>query len=128
MGGIGVAEVAGKGMSGRGEAVLEVLAGLRNCVGDEVLMDIRASNQQRGGERDADGAADVAHEIEETAGVADLLVAQCAVGSGVDGHEDKAETESGDENGQQQGRWRDVERDGAEVERGESEGEETKGE
>ncbi len=92
----GTTEVVLKGV----EAVLELLAGAGNGVDDLVLVDGAAAGEQRGGDGDADGAADVAHEVEYAGGVADLVVAEGAVGGGADGDEDEAETEAGDEDGE----------------------------
>ena len=50
-------------------------------------------------------------QVEEAAGVSDLLVAQGAVGGGGDGDEDEAEAESGDDDGAAGASWRDVEGD-----------------
>ena len=91
-------------------------------------MDGGAAGEQRLRDGDADGAADVAHEVEEAAGVADLVVVERAVGGGGDGDEDEAEAEAGDEDGEKQGGGGDVEGDVAEVEGGEAEGEEAEGE
>jgi len=108
--------------------VLELQAGLGYGVDDVILMRGGAAGEQGGGDGDADGAANVAHEIEEAAGVADLVVAQGSVGLGGDGHEDKAEGEAGDEDGNEERGGRDVWREVAEVERGEAEDEEAEGE
>src|SRR5229473_2700217 len=58
--GVGFAEVGGEG----------------DGVDDLVLVDGAAAGEQRGGDGDADGAADVAHEVEYAGGVADLVVAE----------------------------------------------------
>ena len=115
-------------MSGGTDAVLEVLASLGNGVDDQVLVDSTTPGEQGRRQRDADGPADVSHQVEKSAGVADLLVAQGAVGRGIDGHEDEAEAESGDQNRQKKRRGRYIEGDGPEVEGGESEDEEPEGE
>ena len=127
---VGGAEGAGAGDSLQRlpSGVLELLAGAGDVVDDLVLMDVGAAGEQGVGDGDADGAADVAHEVEEAAGVADLLVVERAVGGGADGDEDEAEAEAGDEDGQEQGGGGDVEGDVAEVEGGEAEGEEAEGE
>ncbi len=127
-GGVGGAEVGGEEALGVVQGVLVGSAGLRHVVGEVVLVGVGAAGEEGGGDGDADGTSDVAHEVEEAAGVADLLVGERAVGGGVDGHEDEAETEAGDEDGDEERPGRDVERDGAEVERGEAEGDEAEGE
>jgi hypothetical protein len=88
-------EVALKGL----ELILELLAGARDGVDDLILVDSAAAGQERLRDGDTDGAADVAHEVEQAAGVADLFVVECAVGSGANGNEDKAEAEASDEDG-----------------------------
>ena len=55
------------------EGVLKLLASARDIVDDLILMDVGAAGEQGGGDGDANGASDVAHEVEETAGVADLF-------------------------------------------------------
>jgi len=107
---------------------LKLLAGAGNRVDDEVLVDVGAAGKQGGGDGDANGAADVAHQVEEAAGVADLFRVECAIGGGADGNEDETETEAGDEDGEEQCGGGDLEGDVAEVESGEAEGEEAEGE
>src|ERR1039458_6552047 len=87
-----------------------------------------AAGEQGLGDGDADRSADVAHEVEEAAGIANLLVAQSAVGGGGDGDKDERQGESCNENREQQGGGGDVEVDAAEVERGEAEDSESEGE
>ncbi len=82
--------------------VLELLAGAGNGVNDLVLMDGAAASEKSFRDGDADGAADVAHQVEEAAGVADLTGLQCAVGGGADGDEDEAQSETGDEDGEEE--------------------------
>ncbi len=110
------------------ELVLELLAGDGDGVDDLVLMNGSAAGEEGGGDRDSDASADVAHEVEDAAGVADLLVVERAVGGDVDGDEDEGEAEAGDEDGQEECGGRDVRGDVAEVEGGEAEGDEAKGE
>ena len=74
-------------------------------------MDVGATGEQGGGDGDADGASDVAHEVEDAAGVADLFGAQSPVGGSGDGDEDEAEAESGDEDGQEERGGGDIEGD-----------------
>ena len=107
---------------------MKLLAGARNVVGDEILMDVGAAGEQGGGDGDADGAANVAHEVEEAAAVADLFGIKSAIRRGADGDEDEAETKASDEDGKKQGGWGDVEGNVAEVESSETEGEEAEGE
>src|SRR5271170_5928648 len=87
-----------------------------------------ATRQERLGDGDADGAADVAHEVEDAAGVAELLVVQGPVSCDVDRDEDEGEAEASDEDGGQEGGGGDVQRDVAEVESCEAEGDEADGE
>ncbi len=97
--GIGGAEGIGEEFLQVAQGVLELLAGLGDVVGDQVLVDGGAADEEGLGYGDSDGAADVAHEVEEAAGVTDLVVAQGPVGGGADGNEDEGEAESGDEDG-----------------------------
>jgi len=121
---VGVSEELGHAT----ETVLKLLAGARNVVDDEILMNVGAAGEQGGGYGDADGAANVAHEIEEAAAVADLFGIKSAVSRCADGDEDEAETKASDEDGEKQGGGGDVEGNVAEVESRETEGEEAEGE
>ena len=126
--GVGGTEGVGEGVLCAGERVLEGTAGEWYGVEDLVLVDGGVAGEQRSGQRDSDGASDVSHEVEETAGAAHLFVAQGAVGGDGDGDEDEAEAEAGDEDGQEQGGGGDGEGDVAEVESGEAEDGESEGE
>src|SRR5579863_6711659 len=52
---------------------LELLPGAGNVVGHLVLMCTAAPGQERGGKRDSDRAANVAHQVVDPAGGANLL-------------------------------------------------------
>ena len=78
--GVGWAEGAAAGGAEEalksGELILELLAGDGDGVDDQILVDGAATGEERLGDGDADGAADVAHKVEEAAGVADLFVSR----------------------------------------------------
>ena len=126
--GVGGTVVAGDGSPRSGDGVLKGLAGLGDGVDDVVLVGVGAAGEESFGDGDADRSADVTHEVEEAAGVADLFDVEGAVGGGGDGDEDEGERESGDKDGQKQGGGRDAESDVAEVEGGEAEDAEAEGE
>ena len=71
--GVGGAEGVGEELLQVAEGVLELLASPGNVVGDQVLMDGGTAGEEGLGYGDSDAAADVAHEVEEAAGVADLF-------------------------------------------------------
>ena len=126
--GVGGAEGVGECVLGAGKGVLEGTAGERDGVENLVLVDGGVAGEEGCGQRDSDGATDVAHEVEDSAGAAHLLVAQGAGGGDGDGDEDKAEAEAGDHDGDEQGGGGDGEGDVAEVESGEAEDGESEGE
>ena len=101
--GVGGAEGVGEGVLDAGEGVLEGAAGEGDGVDDLILVDGGVACEQRCGQRDSDGASDVAREVEDAAGAAHLFVAQGAVGGDIDGDEDTAEAEAGDHDGDEQG-------------------------
>ena len=86
-----------------------------------------SAGQQGLRDGDPDGSTHVAHQVEQAGGIADLLIAQRAISGGRDWHEDKGEAEPCDQDGQQKRRRRDIQRDVAEVKRGQAEGEEAEG-
>src|ERR1700761_7022302 len=80
--GVGRTEGVGECVLRGVEGVLELLAGDRYGVEDLVLVDVGAAGEQGAGDGDADGAADVTHEVEDAGRVADLVVAERAVSGG----------------------------------------------
>lgn len=104
MSSVRVTEEAAERVGSGSETVLEVLASLRDGIGHEVLMNVAAAGQQGRSERYTDRSSDVSHEVEESAGIADLLIVQGAVSGGIDRDEDEAKAESGDEDGEEQRR------------------------
>jgi len=118
------AEIAVEGVG----APLEPIAGLRDGSDDLVLMELGAASDHGLRGRDSDGAADIAEQVEDAAGVSDFLVAQRGVTLRGDGDEDEAEGEAGDDDGPEKRPGADAEVDVAEGERHESEDDEAEGE
>src|SRR5580704_5337281 len=125
---VGVTEPAGEKLSRGLHRVLKLLASDGDGVDDLVLVDGTAAGEECLSDGDADAATHVAHQVEEAAGVADLLVVERTVGCSANGDEDEAEAEAGDEDGEEKSGGREVQGDIAEVKRGEAEGEEAEGE
>ena len=98
----------------RGGFLLEDGAGWREVGAEFGLVQGGAADERGGGHGDADGAADVAHQVEEAGGVADLVARRCVAVVMVARDEDEAEAEAGDQDGKEQRVGADVEVDGAE--------------
>src|ERR1017187_2340962 len=118
---VGGSEDVSESVACAGEGVLKLPPCDGNAVEHLVLMHRGAAGEQRLGDGDSDGSADVAHEVEEAARVADLFIAQGSIGGDADGNEDKAEAEAGDQDGQKQRGGGDGESHVAKVEGGEAE-------
>src|SRR6185312_9830476 len=76
---VGLAKRVGESVPHIRDSGFEGLSGLRYLVENLVLMDGGAAREQGGGYRNAYGTTDVAHQVEDAAGVADLFVFQSAV-------------------------------------------------
>src|SRR5579875_2546434 len=119
-----LAHVSGQGA----HLLLKPRLGATDIVRDLRLVEIGAAHQFGLGDGDTDRSADIPDQVEDAAGVADLVVAQGAVRLCGDGDEDEAEGKPGQDDGNQQGPGADAEVEIAEDQGGNAESDEAEGE